>query len=182
MILKQYYLGCLAHASYLIGDEASQTAVVIDPQRDVGQYLQDAQQHGLRIRHVFLTHFHADFIAGHLELRDCEGASICLGARAKAEYGFAPFKEGAALEFGRVRLKIMETPGHSPESISILVYDLNKDPSHPHAVLTGDALFIGDVGRPDLRASLGWSATELLMTLADWVSIRATLLLTTSST
>ncbi|PYV93782.1 MAG: MBL fold metallo-hydrolase [Acidobacteria bacterium] len=167
MILKQYYLGCLAHASYLIGDEASQTAVVIDPQRDVGQYLQDAQQHGLRIRHVFLTHFHADFIAGHLELRDCEGASICLGARAKAEYGFAPFKEGAALEFGRVRLKIMETPGHSPESISILVYDLNKDPSHPHAVLTGDALFIGDVGRPDLRASLGWSATELAGLLFD---------------
>src|SRR3989454_11268982 len=93
MILTRYYLGCLAHASYLIGDEASQTAVVIDPQRDVGQYLQDAQQHGLRIRHVFLTHFHADFIAGHLELRDCEGASICLGARAKAEHGFAPFKE-----------------------------------------------------------------------------------------
>ena len=91
MLLKQYYLGCLAHASYLIADEQTGTAVVVDPQRDIEQYLDDAQQHGLHIRYVFLTHFHADFLAGHLELRDRVGATICLGARAEADYAFQPF-------------------------------------------------------------------------------------------
>ena len=161
MILKQYYLGCLSHASYLIGDEESHTAVIVDPQRDVDQYLDYAQHNSLRIRHVFLTHFHADFLAGHLELRDRVGAQIYLGSRAKAEYEFTPMEDGDALEFGEVCIKVLETPGHSPESISILVYDLEKSERDPYAVLTGDTLFIGDVGRPDLRASLGWSATEL---------------------
>ena len=161
MILKQYYLGCLSHASYLIGDEESHTAVIVDPQRDVAHYLDDAQHNSLRIRHVFLTHFHADFLAGHLELRDRVGAQIYLGSRAKAEYEFTPMEDGDALEFGEVCIKVLETPGHSPESISILVYDLEKSERDPCAVLTGDTLFIGDVGRPDLRASLGWSATEL---------------------
>lgn len=161
MILKQYYLGCLAHASYLIGDEETRTAAVVDPQRDVGQYLEDARQQGVQIRHVFLTHFHADFLAGHLELRDRAGAKIYLGARGKAEYAFTPMKDGDELAFGKIRLQVLETPGHTPESISILVYDLGKDDRNPWAVLTGDTLFIGDVGRPDLRASLGWSATEL---------------------
>ncbi len=161
MILKQYYLGCLAHASYLIGDEASSTAIVVDPQRDIQQYLADAEKFGLQIRHVFLSHFHADFVAGHLELRDRCGAAIHLGARAQAEYAFVPMKDGDTLNFPGLRLQILETPGHTIESISILVFDLDKDPDRPHAVLTGDTLFIGDVGRPDLRASLGWTANDL---------------------
>ncbi len=161
MIFKQYYLSCLAHASYLIGDEESRTAIVVDPQRDVDQYRKDAEEQRLQIRHVFLTHFHADFLAGHLELRNQAGAKIYLGARAKAEYEFIPLKDGDSLEFGRVRLSVLETPGHSPESISIVVYDLKSDAHNPRAVLTGDTLFIGDVGRPDLRASLGFSAREL---------------------
>ena len=135
--------------------------MIVDPQRDVDQYLDYAQHNSLRIRHVFLTHFHADFLAGHLELRDRVGAQIYLGSRAKAEYEFTPMEDGDALEFGEVCIKVLETPGHSPESISILVYDLEKSDRDPYAVLTGDTLFIGDVGRPDLRASLGWSATEL---------------------
>ncbi|HEY2472160.1 MAG TPA: rhodanese-like domain-containing protein [Terracidiphilus sp.] len=161
MILKQYYLGCLAHASYLLGDEQSGTAVVVDPQRDIHQYLADAEKFGLKIRHVFLTHFHADFIAGHLELRDACGARIHLGSRAEAEYAFLPMHDGDTLEFLGMRLQVLHTPGHTIESISILVFDLEKDRAKPCAVLTGDTLFIGDVGRPDLRASLGWTANEL---------------------
>lgn len=167
MILKQYYLGCLAHASYLIGDEESGTGLVVDPQRDVDQYIEDARRWGLQIRHVVLTHFHADFLAGHLELRDRAGARICLGSRAKAEYAFTPLHDEATLEFGRVRLRVLETPGHSPESICLVVYDLKLDAARPYAVLTGDTLFIGDVGRPDLRASLGYSASELAGALYD---------------
>jgi glyoxylase-like metal-dependent hydrolase (beta-lactamase superfamily II)/rhodanese-related sulfurtransferase len=167
MIFKQYYLGCLAHASYLIGDEETHTAAVVDPQRDVDQYVRDAEQLGLKIRHVFLTHFHADFIAGHLELRDRLGADIRLGGRARAEYAFVPMKDGDAVELGRVRLEVVETPGHTPESISILVFDRNEDGQGPESVLTGDTLFVGDVGRPDLRASLGWSPTELGSLLYD---------------
>jgi hydroxyacylglutathione hydrolase len=167
MILKQYYLGCLAHASYLLGDEASATAIIVDPQRDIQQYLADAETYGLQIRHVFLTHFHADFVAGHLELRDRCGATIHLGSRAHAEYAFKPMKDGDSLDFPGLRLQVMETPGHTIESISILVFDLNKDQVKPHAVLTGDTLFIGDVGRPDLRASLGWTANDLGAHLYD---------------
>jgi hydroxyacylglutathione hydrolase len=173
MILKQYYLGCLAHASYLLGDEASSTAIIVDPQRDIQQYLADAQKLGLQIRHVFLTHFHADFVAGHLELRDRCGATIYLGSRAQAEYKFVPMKAGDTLEFPGLRLQVIETPGHTIESISILifdlkkVFDLQKDPVKPYAVLTGDTLFIGDVGRPDLRASLGWTANDLGARLYD---------------
>jgi hydroxyacylglutathione hydrolase len=161
MFLKQYYLGCLAHASYLIADEAAASAIVVDPQRDIQQYLNDAEQLGVQIRHVFLTHFHADFLAGHLELRDRCGAEIRLGARAQAQYKFVPMKDGDKLEFPGLSLQILETPGHTIESISILAFDLEKNPDNPYAVLTGDTLFIGDVGRPDLRASLGWTAQEL---------------------
>src|SRR5438552_13793433 len=161
MILHQFYLNCLAHASYVIGDEESRIAAVVDPQRDIDQYLAFAEQHGLRIAHVFLTHLHADFIAGHLELRDRAGATIYLGAAAKAEYAFTPLKDGDRVEFGTVRLEAIETPGHTPESISIAVYDLATSATVPHAVLTGDTLFVGDVGRPDLRVALGWSASDL---------------------
>jgi len=160
VVLKQYYLGCLAHASYLIADEASGTAAVVDPQRDVEQYLDDAARLGCRIGHVFLTHFHADFVAGHLELREREGAAIHLGARARAEYTFTAMADGDSVQLGEVRLIVLETPGHSPESISILVSDPGE-PVDPYAVLSGDTLFIGDVGRPDLRGALGWSAEEL---------------------
>ena len=161
MILKQYYLGCLAHASYLLGDEASSTAIIVDPQRDIQQYLADAEKSCLQIRHVFLSHFHADFVAGHLELRDRCGAAIHLGSRAQAEYAFVAMKDGDRLDFPGLRVQVLETPGHTIESISILVFDLQKDVAVPYAVLTGDTLFIGDVGRPDLRASLGWSAGDL---------------------
>jgi rhodanese-related sulfurtransferase/glyoxylase-like metal-dependent hydrolase (beta-lactamase superfamily II) len=161
MILHQFYLNCLAHASYLIGDEQTRTAAVVDPQRDIDQYLTFAAQHGLEIKHVFLTHFHADFVAGHLELRDRTGAAIYLGAAAKAEYAFTPVKDGDRLAFGRVRLQALETPGHTAESISILVFDLDRSETEPYAVLTGDTLFVGDVGRPDLRVALGWSAADL---------------------
>src|SRR3954470_8920956 len=174
MILHQFYLNCLAHASYLIGDEQTAAAVVVDPQRDIEQYLTFAAQHGLRIEHVILTHLHADFIAGHLELRDRVGARIYLGAAAKAEYAFTPLADGDRIELGRVRLQALETPGHTPESISLAVYDLDKSDADPQAVLTGDTLFVGDVGRPDLRAALGWAAADLGGLLYD--SLRTKLL------
>src|SRR5262245_16167480 len=161
MILEQFYLGCLAHASYLVGDESSRSAAVVDPQRDIEQYLAFAAEHGLTIKHVLLTHLHADFVAGHLELRDRVGATIYLGAQAKAEYAFTPLADGGRVEFGRVRMEAIETPGHTPESISIAVYDLDHSDREPYAVLTGDTLFVGDVGRPDLRVALGWAATDL---------------------
>src|ERR1700726_3071663 len=161
MIFKQFYLPCLAHASYLIGDEATGTAAVVDPQRDTDQYIAFAAEHALKIKHAFLTHLHADFVAGHLELRDRAGATVYLGAAAKAGYAFTPLRDGDILEFGLVRMNVLETPGHTPESISIVVYDLNAGDTQPHAVLTGDTLFIGDVGRPDLRAALGWTANNL---------------------
>ena len=161
MILHQFYLNCLAHASYIVGDERSGNAAVVDPQRDIDQYLTFAEKHGLRIAHVVLTHLHADFIAGHLELRDRAGAKIYLGKAANAEYAFTPLGDGDRIELGRVRLQAIETPGHTPESISLAVYDLDRSETVPHAVLTGDTLFVGDVGRPDLRAALGWKATDL---------------------
>jgi glyoxylase-like metal-dependent hydrolase (beta-lactamase superfamily II)/rhodanese-related sulfurtransferase len=165
--LKQYYLGCLAHASYLIADPEAGEAAVLDPQRDVQQYIDDARELGCRITYVLLSHLHADFIAGHLELRDREGAEIVLGARASAEYPFRAMADGESLAVGRLRLQVLETPGHSPESISILVFDPEHSDQRPYAVLTGDTLFIGDVGRPDLRASLGWSADQLAGMLYD---------------
>jgi hydroxyacylglutathione hydrolase len=170
MQLKQYYLGCLSHASYLIADERTKTAAVVDPQRDIDQYLADAAAGGYRIEHVLLTHFHADFLAGHIELRNRTGAKIYLGARAEAEFDFVKLREGDAIEMGDVRLTALETPGHTPEGISLLVYDLMQSAEKPHAVLTGDTLFIGDVGRPDLLASLGVTADELADMLYDSVN------------
>ena len=167
MILKQFYLNCLAHASYLVGDEHTRTAAVVDPQRDVDQYLAFAAEHDLRIEHVVLTHFHADFVAGHLELRDRLGATIYLGAAARAEYRFTPLHDGDFVDLGRVRLQALETPGHTAESISLVVCDRDRSATEPHAVLTGDTLFVGDVGRPDLRVALGWSADDLGALLYD---------------
>ena len=168
MILEQHYLGCLAHASYFIADEQAAVAAVVDPQRDVDRYLESARRTGCEIRHVILSHLHADFLAGHLELRDRTGAAIHLGAAASAEYQFAAQADGSSIELGpSVRIEVLETPGHSPESISLLVYDLEHDAEQPYAVLTGDTLFVGDVGRPDLRAGLGWSADRLGSMLYD---------------
>ena len=167
MLFQQFYLSCLAHASYIVADEESRAAAVVDPQRDIDRYLAYASEHGLNIKHVFLTHLHADFVAGHLELRDRAGATIYLGAAAKAEYAFVPLRDGDRVELGSVRIQALETPGHTPESVSLLVYDLRVSDSVPHAVLTGDTLFVGDVGRPDLRAALGWSAQQLASMLYD---------------
>ncbi|HZE89589.1 MAG TPA: MBL fold metallo-hydrolase [Verrucomicrobiae bacterium] len=167
MILKQYYLGCLAHASYLVGDEAAGVAAVVDPQRDVDQYLEDAKRLGVRIEHVFLTHFHADFVAGHLELKERTGAAIHLGARAEAEYPFVPARDGDSIALGAVKLGILETPGHTPEGISITVFDTARDAISPQAVFTGDTLFIGDVGRPDLIAAIGITAADLAGLMHD---------------
>jgi glyoxylase-like metal-dependent hydrolase (beta-lactamase superfamily II)/rhodanese-related sulfurtransferase len=169
VILEQLYLGCLSQASYLIGDEASGVAAVVDPRRDIQVYLDEAEKRGLTIKHVLLTHFHADFLAGHLELQARAGATIYLGSAAKAEYDFTPLADEAVLDLGGadgVRLKVLETPGHTPESISILVYEKTSD-EDPHAVLTGDTLFIGDVGRPDLLASVGVTKEELASMLYD---------------
>ncbi|MXY96806.1 MAG: MBL fold metallo-hydrolase [Gemmatimonadetes bacterium] len=166
MLLNQYYLGCLAHASYFLGDESSGVAAVVDPQRDIDQYIEEAEARNMTIDHVFLTHFHADFAAGHLELRDRTGAMIHLGARAAADYAFEPMRDGGGMDLGRLRLAFLETPGHSPESVCILVYDPEAAAS-PYAALTGDTLFIGDVGRPDLRAALGWKAEDLADLLYD---------------
>jgi glyoxylase-like metal-dependent hydrolase (beta-lactamase superfamily II) len=166
MILEQHYLACLSQASYLVGDEAAGVAAVVDPRRDVDLYLEAAAKHGLAIRHVVLTHFHADFVAGHLELARRTGATIHLGTRARADYPFEPLSEGDEIALGAVRLRALETPGHTPEGISLLVYD-GPEAAQPHAVMTGDTLFIGDVGRPDLMASVGVTAAELAGMLYD---------------
>lgn len=172
MKIQQYYLACLSHASYLITDEKTKTAAVVDPQRDIDQYLADARASGSTIKYVFLTHFHADFIAGHIELRDRVGATIHLGRRAQAEFDCVPMQDGDTVEFGDVKLQILETPGHTPEGISILVYDLATSGAEPRAVLTGDTLFIGDVGRPDLLASIGVTADELADMLYESITTK----------
>jgi DMSO/TMAO reductase YedYZ molybdopterin-dependent catalytic subunit/rhodanese-related sulfurtransferase/glyoxylase-like metal-dependent hydrolase (beta-lactamase superfamily II) len=152
MILTQHYLACLSHASYLIGDETSGRAVVVDPRRDVGIYLQEAAERGLRIERVIETHVHADFLSGHLELADQTGAVICYGAGADVGFPIDPVHDGQRLSLGQVTLEILATPGHTPESICVVVWEHPDDPA-PHGVLTGDTLFVGDVGRPDLLAS-----------------------------
>jgi len=167
MIIEQHYLACLAQASYLLGDEASRTAVIVDPRRDVDVYVERAEELGLAIRHVILTHFHADFLAGHLELAKRCGATLYLGNQAKAEFDFHGLEDGETLEFGQMRIETMHTPGHTPESICLLVYDLAKDAEKPEALLTGDTLFVGDVGSPDLLASVGFTKEQLAGKLYD---------------
>jgi glyoxylase-like metal-dependent hydrolase (beta-lactamase superfamily II)/rhodanese-related sulfurtransferase len=162
MFFRQYYLGCLSHASYLIGDTTTGRAVVVDPQRDVAEYLADAEAHGLTIEVVLETHFHADFLSGHLELAARTGAAIGFGraAEGRAEFPINLYGDGDRINLGNVALEIRETPGHTPESISVVVYP-TVDARQPYGVLTGDTLFIGDVGRPDLLASVGVTAEEL---------------------
>jgi glyoxylase-like metal-dependent hydrolase (beta-lactamase superfamily II)/rhodanese-related sulfurtransferase len=160
VIFQQYYLDCLSHASYLVGDETTGRAVVVDPQRDVAQYLRDAEEAGVVIERVLETHFHADFLSGHLELAERTGAVISFGEGARAQFEIEALPHGTRLELGEVVLEIRATPGHTPESISIVVYEHAGDEA-PFAVLTGDTLFIGDVGRPDLLSSVGVTAEEL---------------------
>jgi rhodanese-related sulfurtransferase/glyoxylase-like metal-dependent hydrolase (beta-lactamase superfamily II) len=154
VIFTQHYLACLSHASYLIGDETSRRAVVVDPRRDIGIYLEEARAKGLRIERVIETHLHADFLSGHLELAAATGAIISLGEAARVDFASEPLADGQRIELGEVTLEIRSTPGHTPESVCVLVYEHAGD-SSPYAVLTGDTLFVGDVGRPDLLASAG---------------------------
>ncbi|HSB87861.1 MAG TPA: MBL fold metallo-hydrolase, partial [Ilumatobacteraceae bacterium] len=162
MFFRQYYLDCLSQASYLIGDTTTGRAVVVDPRRDVAEYLADAEAHGLSIVRVLETHFHADFLSGHLELAARTGATIGFGraAAGRAEFPIETYGDGDRIRLGEVELEIRETPGHTPESISIVVYPNGGD-AGPYGVLTGDTLFIGDVGRPDLLAAVGVTAEDL---------------------
>lgn len=164
MYFKQFYLGCLAHASYLIGSEGE--AAVVDPQRDVDQYVEAAEAEGLKIKYIVETHLHADFVSGHRELAERTGASIVFGASANAAFPYLGVEDGDELKVGRVTLRFLETPGHTPESISVLVVDPDVA-SEPRMVLTGDTLFIGDVGRPDLVGSKGFTAEEMASKLYD---------------
>jgi glyoxylase-like metal-dependent hydrolase (beta-lactamase superfamily II)/rhodanese-related sulfurtransferase len=180
MILEQYYIECLSHASYLIGDETTGRAIVVDPRRDITDYLADASRHGLTIEGVVNTHFHADFVSGHLELVDATGAWIGFGEAAETDYPIRRLADGEHLSLGEVDLEILFTPGHTWESISVLVRE--RADAQPVNVLTGDSLFIGDVGRPDL-VNIGDSSTsdlaramyhtihDRLMTLPDDVTV-----------
>ena len=150
MFFEQFYLNCLAHASYMIG--AAGEAAIIDPQRDVDLYLEAAEEQGVKITHVFETHLHADFVSGHRELAQRTGAKIYIGAEAHAAFPHVPLRNGSEIRLGSVTIRVLETPGHTPESICLVVTDEERS-SAPWAVMTGDTLFIGDVGRPDLSTT-----------------------------
>lgn len=166
MKFNQYYLDCLSHASYLIGDETTGRAVVVDPQRDVGEYLADAAEAGLTIEFVIETHFHADFLSGHLELAQATGAKIVYSAVAETEFESVGVTDGERYSLGDVTLEFRHTPGHTPESLSIVIFE-HADDEVPYGVLTGDTLFIGDVGRPDLLSSIGFTREQLADQLYD---------------
>ncbi|HEY0521705.1 MAG TPA: rhodanese-like domain-containing protein, partial [Ilumatobacteraceae bacterium] len=176
MIFTQHYLACLSHASYFIGDETTGRAVVVDPQRDVGEYLDEAAANGLVIERVIETHLHADFLSGHLELAAATGAAISYGDGAEVEFAMEPLHDGQRISLGDVVLEIVATPGHTPESICIAIYE-HADDAAPFGLLTGDTLFVGDVGRPDLLASIGGDhsadslARELYRSLHDKVLV-----------
>jgi hydroxyacylglutathione hydrolase len=164
MRFTQYYLECLSQASYLIADEATGVAAVVDPRRDVQEYLDDAAAAGLRIDYVIETHLHADFLSGHLELAEATGATIIYGAGAEVHFAHREVADGERIVLGQVVLEFRATPGHTPESISVVVWDeVGSDAPYgvPYGVLTGDTLFIGDVGRPDLSSSGGKTAAEM---------------------
>ena len=164
MYFKQFYLACLAHASYLIGSEGE--AAVVDPQRDVDVYLAEASARGLTIKYVIETHLHADFVSGHRELAARTGAQIIFGEKAGAEFTHRAVHEGEEITVGKVVLKFIETPGHTPEGICILVTD-TEDPDEPQKLLTGDTMFIGDVGRPDLAGGKGYTPQMMAEMMYD---------------
>src|SRR5438477_10413617 len=175
MLFQQYYLGCLSHASYLIGDEGTGDAVVVDPQRDVRRYLFDAETHALKIRHVIETHLHADFVSGHLELAAATGADICYGPGAETSFPVRMLGDGERLSLGEMVLEVRATPVHTPESISIVVWERGAE-GDPWGVLTGDTLFVGDVGRPDLTAGVEPGVTVTDMARHLYRSLRDKLL------
>ncbi len=158
MYFKQFYLGCLSHASYYLGSENE--AVVIDPQRDVQQYIDQAESLGQQIKYVIETHSHADFVSGHVELAARTGAEIVFGQRANTQFSTHKVSDGDRLKAGKIDLKFLETPGHTPEGITIVATD-TEDPMAPRKMFTGDTLFIGDVGRPDLIGSKGFTAEQM---------------------
>ncbi len=164
MKFKHFYLGCLSHASYYLGSEKE--AVIIDPQRDVQQYLDEAEANGQKIKYVIETHSHADFVSGHIELAEKTGAEIIYGEKARTEFPTHKVSDGDELRVGRIKLKFLETPGHTPEGITILAEN-TAEKDEPLKMFTGDTLFIGDVGRPDLIGSKGFSATEMAGFLYD---------------
>src|SRR5947208_1834497 len=175
--VERFYLGCLAHASYMLGSEG--VAAVIDPQRDVDIYLETAARKGWKIEHIIETHVHADFVSGHRELAECTGARIYLGAGSGARFPHVAVEDGDEIQFGRCCLRFLQTPGHTIESICILMND-SSEPDRPAAVFTGDTLFVGDVGRPDLSAThtpqqlaaiMYHSIHEKLLTLPDETQI-----------
>jgi len=165
MYFKQFYLNCLAHASYLIGSDGE--AAVVDPQRDVDQYVAEAEARDLKIKYIIETHLHADFISGHRELAARTGAQIVFGNEAHATISHLPVKDGDELSVGRVKLRIIETPGHTPESICVLVTNTEPNARVPQKVLTGDTLFIGDVGRPDLAGGKGYTPQMMAAMMYD---------------
>jgi hydroxyacylglutathione hydrolase len=160
MLFRQHHLACLSQFSYLIGDETTGRAVVVDPQRDVSVYVDEAASLGVRIERVIETHFHADFLSGHLELAAMTGAAVSYGSGARPDFPIEPLEHGRRLGLGEVVLEVRHTPGHTPESVCLVVWERDGD-TEPWAVLTGDTLFVGDVGRPDLLAAEGWTAGEL---------------------
>ena len=168
LFFRQYYLQCLSHASYLIGDRSTGKAIVVDPQRDVDQYINDAKEEGLTITSVFETHFHADFLSGHLEMASKVGAEIIYGQGAfgRVDFPIRTMKHGEHFSLGSIDLELLETPGHTPES-ACLVIRPEGPTSAPYGVCTGDTLFIGDVGRPDLLSSVGFTANDLAHQLYD---------------
>ncbi|MFM8858012.1 MAG: MBL fold metallo-hydrolase, partial [Actinomycetota bacterium] len=178
LYLQQFYLECLSHASYLVGDTSTGIAAVVDPQRDISLYLDDAKEHGLTIKYVIETHFHADFLSGHLELAEAVGAEIIFGkaAEGRTDFPIRAMSNGDTIVLSdangglgntndAVVLEFLETPGHTPESMSVVVRA--HAGAEPHAVFTGDTLFIGDVGRPDLLAAVGHTAEDLGRMLYD---------------
>lgn len=160
MIFEQHYLDCLSQASYFIGDETSKRAVVVDPRRDISPYLTSAEEHGMKIELIIETHFHADFLSGHLEMAAATGAAIAYGSDAQTEFPSRKLADGERISLGDVVLEVRHTPGHTPESICVVVFEHDGD-EVPYGVLTGDTMFIGDVGRPDLLSSKGRTSESL---------------------
>jgi hydroxyacylglutathione hydrolase len=164
MYFKQFYLACLAHASYLIGSDGA--AAVVDPQRDVDEYISEAEAQGLEIKYVIETHLHADFVSGHQELAARTGAEIVFGEQANAQFEHRAVRDGEEIRLGKVRLRFIETPGHTPEGICVLVTDTEVS-DQPQKILTGDTLFIGDVGRPDLAGGKGYTPQMMAEMMFD---------------
>ena len=165
MIFEQHYLDCLSQASYFIGDETTGRAVVVDPRRDIAPYVESATEHEMSIDFVLETHFHADFLSGHLEIAEATGAKIGYGSAADTEFDVQKFAHGERISLGEVEIEVRHTPGHTPESVSYVIYE--SADAAPHGVITGDTLFIGDVGRPDLLSAEGMTSEELAGMLYD---------------